>query len=104
MSIEEKIDYLFSKINWAKSNLDAEAIHIMNNLKSDIKLGYADQQFTGWIENEFGRGYITDLIDSMGLTRLEWECLKSEGYISVDNLNKDLKDKIDTHFRRSVSE
>lgn len=35
--IEEKIDYLFSKINWVHSPLDAKAIEIMNNLKSDIK-------------------------------------------------------------------
>ncbi len=37
MNINEKIDYLFSKINWKDSNLDSKAIEIMNNLKSDIK-------------------------------------------------------------------
>ena len=37
MNISEKIDYLFSKINWKDSNLDAKAIQIMNNLKSDIE-------------------------------------------------------------------
>ena len=36
-TINEKIDYLFSKINWGSSNLDAKAIEIMNNLKADIQ-------------------------------------------------------------------
>lgn len=36
MSISEKIDYLFSKINWADSPLDATAVEIMNSLKSEI--------------------------------------------------------------------
>jgi hypothetical protein len=31
------IDYLFSKINWGTSFLDAEAIQIMNSLKTDIR-------------------------------------------------------------------
>lgn len=37
MSVNEKIDYLFSKINFGASNLDARAIDIMNNLKRDIQ-------------------------------------------------------------------
>ena len=39
MSINKKIDYLFSKINWKDSNLDSKAIQIMNSLKSDIEKG-----------------------------------------------------------------
>lgn len=35
-TVSEKIDYLFKKINWRASFLDAEAIQIMNNLKLDI--------------------------------------------------------------------
>lgn len=38
MTIDQKIDYLFSKINWKDSTLDAKAISIMNNLSSDIKM------------------------------------------------------------------
>lgn len=34
--IKENIDYLFSKINWGDSALDAKAITIMNTLKKDI--------------------------------------------------------------------
>jgi len=37
MTINEKIDYLFSKINWKDSNLDNKAIQIMNTLKDDIQ-------------------------------------------------------------------
>jgi len=37
MTLSEKIDYLFSKINWGKSNLDAKSIEIMNNLQNDIQ-------------------------------------------------------------------
>lgn len=36
LTINQKIDYLFSKINWNDSPLDAQAIQIMNELKSDI--------------------------------------------------------------------
>jgi len=36
--IIEDMDYLFSKVNWAKSFLDAKAIAIMGNLSTDIKL------------------------------------------------------------------
>jgi hypothetical protein len=36
MTIQEKLNYLFSKINWGASALDAEAIQIMNNIKKDI--------------------------------------------------------------------
>ena len=34
--INENIDYLFSKIDWGRSWLDAEAVTIMNNLRKDI--------------------------------------------------------------------
>ena len=34
--VVDDIDYLFSKINWNKSNLDAEAIFIMNGLVLNI--------------------------------------------------------------------
>lgn len=34
--INSNIDYLFKKINWGSSFLDAKAIQIMNELKSDI--------------------------------------------------------------------
>jgi len=32
------IEYLFSKINWQKSYLDARAVQIMNSLNSEINL------------------------------------------------------------------
>lgn len=35
--INKNLDYLFSKIDWGKSALDAEAITIMNEVCSDIK-------------------------------------------------------------------
>jgi hypothetical protein len=35
-TLPEKIDHLFSKINWSASFLDAEAVQIMNKLKSDV--------------------------------------------------------------------
>ncbi len=31
------IDYLFSKINWGASFLDAEAVQVMDSLKRDIE-------------------------------------------------------------------
>lgn len=34
--MKKKIEHLFSKINWAASFLDAEAITIMNTIVSDI--------------------------------------------------------------------
>ncbi len=34
--INEDIAYLFSKINWGTSFLDAKAVQIMNSLKQDI--------------------------------------------------------------------
>lgn len=37
LTIDQKIDYLFSKINWGDSAMDAKAIQIMNTLKSDIR-------------------------------------------------------------------
>lgn len=36
-NINEDIDYLFSKINWGSSFLDAKAIDIMNTLKAKIE-------------------------------------------------------------------
>lgn len=36
-AIIEGINYLFERINWHHSFLDAKAIDIMNNLSSDIK-------------------------------------------------------------------
>ena len=35
--IEKDIDYLFKKINWGASFLDAKAIEIMNTLKQKIR-------------------------------------------------------------------
>lgn len=35
--INKDLAYLFKKINWAASNLDAEAIGIMNTIGADIK-------------------------------------------------------------------
>lgn len=37
LTTSERIDYLFSKINWGESWLDAQAVEIMNTLKDDIK-------------------------------------------------------------------
>jgi hypothetical protein len=37
------IEYLFSKINWSKSFLDADAIRIMNEFRGDILK--ADKEF-----------------------------------------------------------
>lgn len=37
MNTIEKIEYLFSKINWADSPLDAQAVEIMNGLKGEIQ-------------------------------------------------------------------
>lgn len=36
MQLTKKIEYLFSKINWSDSSLDAQAIEIMNSLKQDV--------------------------------------------------------------------
>jgi len=36
-NIREDIDYLFSKINWGSSFLDAKAVEIMNTLKTRIE-------------------------------------------------------------------
>lgn len=38
MTINKKIDYLFSKINWKDSPLDGKAIEIMNSLKQDVQV------------------------------------------------------------------
>lgn len=35
--VADEISYLFSKINWAESWLDAKAIQVMNNLNRHIK-------------------------------------------------------------------
>jgi succinyl-CoA synthetase alpha subunit len=60
MSVNDKIDYLFSKINWADSALDATAVEIMTNLKEDIKqeseknaLAYAELR--GQVDDLFER-------------------------------------------------
>ena len=36
MTTNEKLTYLFSKINWAGSNMDAKAIEFMNSIPSEI--------------------------------------------------------------------
>jgi hypothetical protein len=36
--INEDLSYLFSKINWGLSNLDAKAVTIMNEIGKDIKM------------------------------------------------------------------
>lgn len=36
-TLKEKITYLFSKINWGASFLDAEAVTIMNTIGSDVE-------------------------------------------------------------------
>lgn len=43
-NINEDIDYLFSKINWGSSFLDAKAIDIMNTLKAKIEEDKAESQ------------------------------------------------------------
>lgn len=43
-NINEDIDYLFSKINWGSSFLDAKAINIMNTLKAKIEEDKAESQ------------------------------------------------------------
>lgn len=35
--LKDKIDYLFSRVNWKDSSLDAKAIDIVNSLKKDIE-------------------------------------------------------------------
>lgn len=35
--LNDRIDYLFKKINWADSPLDAEAVMIMNELKGWVR-------------------------------------------------------------------
>ena len=37
MTVNEKIDYLFSKIKWETSFLDSKAISIVTSLKKDIE-------------------------------------------------------------------
>lgn len=71
MTLSEKIDYLFSKINWGTSTLDAKAISIINELKSDIKIEKAEQQLTGYIHKRNGYS-IADLVSSMGLKESEY--------------------------------
>ena len=56
-NINEDIDYLFSKINWGSSFLDAKAIDIMNTLKSKIEedkaelKAVADEAIKVWNED-----------------------------------------------------
>ena len=56
-NINEDIDYLFSKINWGSSFLDAKAIDIMNTLKSRIEedkaklQAVADEAIKVWEED-----------------------------------------------------
>ena len=80
--INKKIDYLFSKINWKDSFLDAKAIDIMNNLKTDIEreslFDKAEQQFQGFIHRaRFADDYY-GLVSTMGLEAHEWERMKKE--------------------------
>lgn len=35
-SPDEKLTHIFDKVDWAKSNLDAEAIDYMNTIKGEI--------------------------------------------------------------------
>lgn len=66
MSILEKIDYLFSKINWADSCLDSLAVQIMNGLKEDITrevAAYAElrEQYEDLFERiSNGRSYLME--------------------------------------------
>ncbi|TXI81067.1 MAG: hypothetical protein E6Q39_01790 [Crocinitomicaceae bacterium] len=57
MTVNEKIDYLFSKINWGASCLDAKAIEIMNNLKTDIS-SIEDDCFDANERLQEGRTYL----------------------------------------------
>ena len=41
--IKKDIDYLFSKINWGESFLDAKAIAIMNEFVIDIEKFWKDK-------------------------------------------------------------
>lgn len=71
MTVNEKIDYLFSKINWKDSALDGTAISIMNTLKNDIQqdseYNMAIHQFIGYKSCKNGETII-NLSESMGLT------------------------------------
>lgn len=90
MSITEKIDYLFGKINWGASALDAQAIEIMNTLKAEVldiqaqaeKNAQAYQELRGQYEDVFdrltnGRSYlmetenvtVADALESLGCDR-----------------------------------
>ena len=53
--INKNIDYLFSKINWADSALDAKSISIMNNLKNDIikALAELDSKYSSLNRDDF---------------------------------------------------
>lgn len=37
MTTSEKIEYLYQKINWGASYLDAESIKIMNTLRAEVE-------------------------------------------------------------------
>lgn len=65
MSIQEKIDYLFSKINWGASNMDAKAVEIMNTLKSDIATEMVIHVKGGLVQWAIANGNIAlNVIDS----------------------------------------
>lgn len=40
----EGIDYLFGRVNWGESNLDAQAIDVMNNLRGRIRKGFGEKE------------------------------------------------------------
>jgi uncharacterized protein involved in exopolysaccharide biosynthesis len=49
--MREKLNYLFSKINWASSFLDGKAVEIMNSLPNDIEVLQAkNKEYEGTIE------------------------------------------------------
>lgn len=84
-SIYEKIDYLFDRINWKKSFLDAEAAQIMNDLKNDIQKNHDQALVYGYT-----RAYKQGFID--GLTAYAHN---KDGTQHVGTTGKTLKDAID---------
>jgi hypothetical protein len=96
MTIHQKIDYLFNKINWGASFLDAKAVRIMNELKADINLEYAAQQLTGF-ESARHDEDIDQLLQSMALTVEEWRMLKADGAI-LDVLSEKTVSEIDEYL------
>ena len=81
MSIHQKIDHLFSTINWG-DNKD-KALAIADQLKSEIALDQALQQFTGFGEAQ-EYGCIVQLVEAMGLRGQEWHSIREdvEGLVS----------------------